>query len=132
MVAESGWCLRVGVEPVIIAITSRTSISADVIPALTITLMRWKLPADTKRCWRIYMLYKIDYTTRNMRDTGSRFINLAINKTEAVKAFMDWFHDKYQADAVRIDLITEIEFVGDGSALAEIDDAILRAARNRN
>ena len=69
------------------------------------------------------MLYKIDYETRS-GNSGSKWENFAADKTEAVKRFMDNFFRTNPGDAVRIDLVTEVEIIGDLSGVDFIDDAV--------
>jgi hypothetical protein len=69
------------------------------------------------------MLYKIDYTTRNERAVGSKWMNNVADKTEAVTRFMDNFFVTHPGDAVRIELITRVDLIGDLSRLDVIDAA---------
>ena len=41
-----------------------------------------------------------------------------------MKRFMAWFFRTHHADAVRIDLITEIEIIGDLSGVEFIDEGV--------
>jgi len=70
------------------------------------------------------MLYKIDYTTRNERKSATRWVNHAADSTAAVKRFMNDFFVRSPDDAVRIDLITTVEIVGDMSSIDMIDAAV--------
>ena len=70
------------------------------------------------------MLHKIDYTTRNERKAGTRWVNHAADSTEAVKRFMNDFFVRSPDDAVRIDLITTVEIAGDMSGIDLIDEAV--------
>ena len=67
------------------------------------------------------MLYKLDYTTRNKKEQGTKWVNFAADRTEAVTQFMDWFFAKQPDDAVRVELVTEVQIVGDMGAIDLID-----------
>ena len=72
------------------------------------------------------MLFKVDYTKRGdgRESTDSKWVNFVADKTEALKRFMDWFFSTAPAYRVRVDGITEVEFVGDLSGIDLIDGAI--------
>lgn len=70
------------------------------------------------------MVYKIDYTDRNNRALHERFVKMAADKTEAVTRFMDWFFRANPDNAVRIELITAIEFTGDMAAMESLEDGM--------
>ncbi len=63
------------------------------------------------------MLFQIEYTTRNEKTHTSEFVDFVPDKTEAVKRFMGRFFEAHPGDAVRIDLIREVEVIGDGSLI---------------
>lgn len=70
------------------------------------------------------MLYKIDYTTRNEHAVGSKWVNHAADKTEAVTRFMNNFFATHPGDAVRIELVTSVEMIGDLSNVDVLDAAL--------
>jgi len=70
------------------------------------------------------MLYKIDYTRRSDLSTGSKWVNHAADKTEAIKRFLAAFFKATKFDGIRIDLITEVEIIGDLSDIDLIDEAV--------
>lgn len=72
------------------------------------------------------MLFKIDYAEKYADETvlATRWVNFASDRTEAVKRFMNWFFAEHRSSKVRIDLITEVEFVGDLTAIDAIDETI--------
>ena len=71
------------------------------------------------------MLYKIDYTARGAgREVqGSKWVKFASDRTEAVSKFMDWFFVAHPHSKVRLDGLTDVELIGDMSAIEAIDDA---------
>lgn len=69
------------------------------------------------------MLYKIDYTTRNESAVGTKWLNNVADKDEAVTRFMDNFFTAHPGDAVRIELVTLIEIIGDLDNMDVIDAA---------
>ena len=72
------------------------------------------------------MLYKIDFTGRNERKSGTKWINYVADSTEATKIFMESFFSENPGDAVRIDHITEVELTGDLSGVEIIDAQLSR------
>lgn len=81
---------------------------------------------DMHRERRDGMLFKIDYAEKSADETvlATKWVNFASDKTEAVKRFMNWFFAEHRSSKVRIDLITEVEFVGDLTAIDAIDETI--------
>lgn len=74
------------------------------------------------------MLYKIDYSKRS-GSNGTKWLNYADDKTDAVKRFMDWFFADNPGDAVRIDAVTSVEFTGDMSSIDLIDAELAKKER---
>jgi len=63
------------------------------------------------------MVYKFDFTKRNDKSCGSVLIDYVADEVEATKKFMRDFFVENPGDAVRIDSIRQVEFIGDASAL---------------
>jgi hypothetical protein len=71
------------------------------------------------------MLFMIDYTTRSAPQIKvCKFVNHASDSIEAIKRFMNWFFRNHPDDAVKLQEVTEIEFIGDLANIDIIDDII--------
>ena len=72
------------------------------------------------------MLYLVQYTRRNKRNSGEKWVNHVADATEAVRAFYDWFFRENSTDGVKIDRVLGVEFTGDLSTIDVIDAALER------
>ena len=65
------------------------------------------------------MLFQIRYTKRSDHEQADELVDFVADQTEAVKKFMAWFFENWPGDAVRIDLVRQIEVIGDASILLD-------------